>query len=127
MPTIVRTWPDYLDDYNGSYRHLDAAWSEFVATSLARRQEVPGRERREGQAQEPRAGRGLNIIHGSPQKREMSASQVREYGSDLLSDSYPCAFISWQYRSSYMSSSIKEAMKDLRRQAQNRGSKSCKA
>ena len=127
MPTIVRTWPDYLDDYNGSYRHLDAAWAQFAANRWPDAKKFLAENVAKAKRKNLALVVGLNIIHGSPQKREMSASQVREYGSDLLSDSYPCAFISWQYRSSYMSSSIKEAMKDLRRQAQNRSSKSCKA
>jgi hypothetical protein len=56
----------------------------------------------------------------------MSASQVRDWGSALLSNSYPCAFISWKYDSRYLTSSVKDAMNDLRNKAESRSSKSCR-
>nr|MBA3553161.1 hypothetical protein [Gemmatimonadales bacterium] len=31
MVTIVRTWPDYLDNWDGNYRYLDAAWAQYAA------------------------------------------------------------------------------------------------
>jgi hypothetical protein len=58
----------------------------------------------------------------------MSSSQLKSYGAALLNSSYPCAFLSWQYRSDYMSSSgVQEAMNFLRSKAEGRGSKSCRA
>ena len=33
----------------------------------------------------------------------MTASQVKAWGSALLSNSYPCAFISWKYNTDYLS------------------------
>jgi len=58
----------------------------------------------------------------------MNATEVQTYGSALLSSSYPCAFISWQYNSTYLSSSsIKSAMDVLRNKAQNRSAKTCRA
>jgi hypothetical protein len=127
MATIVRTWPDYLDDYKGSYRYLDAAWAQYAANRWSNPtkflNENVEKARRKGLALVV----GLNIIKGSPSKGKMSASQVKTYGSALLSSSYPCAFISWQYRDSYMTSSIKDAMSYLRRKAQNRATKTCKA
>jgi len=56
----------------------------------------------------------------------MTASEVESWGSALLSSSYPCAFLSWTYNEAYLSSSsMKAAMDALRRQAQNRNTKSC--
>jgi hypothetical protein len=69
---------------------------------------------------------GLNVIGGgTPNLTPMSASEVESYGQALLSSSYPCAFISWQYRSSYLSSDVTKAMAKLRGLAQNRSSRSC--
>jgi len=57
----------------------------------------------------------------------MTASEVESWGSALLSSTYPCAFISWKYSESYLSSSaMKSAMDALRRLAQNRSSRSCR-
>jgi hypothetical protein len=57
----------------------------------------------------------------------MTASEVENWGSALLSSSYPCAFINWEYSSDYYSSSsIRSAMSALRRKAENRSTKSCR-
>jgi hypothetical protein len=69
----------------------------------------------------------LNVIKGSLTKGTVSASQVKLYGTALLSSSYPCAFISWQYRDDYFSSGgIKDAMSYLRGKAENRSFKTCR-
>jgi hypothetical protein len=128
MPTIARTWPAYLAEYNGKFQYLDAAWALYHAARFPNARAFIAENVQKAQAKGLALVVGLNIIDGSPSKGNMSASQLKEYGSALLSSSYPCAFISWQYRDSYMApSSIKDAMSDLRRQAQNRGSKSCRA
>jgi hypothetical protein len=58
----------------------------------------------------------------------MTASEVENWGSALLSSSYPCAFINWEYQGDYFSSSgIRSAMSALRRKAESRSTKSCKA
>jgi hypothetical protein len=126
MPTIVRTWPDYLDNWSGNYRYLDAAWAQYAAN----RWPNVGAFLRENVSKAKAKGLalvvGLNVLDGSPTKGKMSASQVKSYGSGLLSDSYPCAFISWKYRDDYMSNSVKDAMRYLRRMAENRKFKSCR-
>ncbi len=128
MPTIVRTWPDYLDDWGGNYRYLDAAWAQYAANRWpnvdAFLDEIVTKARNKGLA----LAVGLNILNGSPSKGKMSSSQVRAYGSALLNSSYPCAFISWKYSNDYLSSSsIRDAMNYLRNKAENRSSKSCRA
>ncbi len=128
MATIVRSSPDYLDSYNGNYRYLDAAWAQYAAhrwpNAQAFLEENVNKARNKGLALVV----GLNTIKGSPNKGSMSASQVKAYGSALLSSTYPCAFLSWQYRSGYNTSgSIKEAMSYLRNKAENRSTKSCRA
>ena len=71
---------------------------------------------------------GLNVLRGGPNGSKMTASQVKSWGSTLLSSSYPCAFISWEYNSTYLNkSSIKDAMSYLHRKAKNRSSKTCRS
>jgi hypothetical protein len=70
---------------------------------------------------------GLNILRGgNPNLTQMTPSEIQNWGSAMLSSSYPCAFISWQYGSYAMSSGVKTAMSYLRKKAQNRSLKSCR-
>jgi hypothetical protein len=55
----------------------------------------------------------------------MTPTQVRTYGSALLTNTYPCAFISWQYRTSNQTSAMKDAMSVLRKAAQSRTYHAC--
>jgi len=124
MPTIVRAEPSYMDK---NHRYLDAAWAQY----LSRRGSADDYIRRNvAQAQERGLGLvvGLNIIGGgTPNLTKMSASQIESWGRALLSSTYPCAFISWQYNESFLSSSrVKSAMDALRRVAENRSTRTCR-
>jgi hypothetical protein len=128
MVTIVRTWPDYLDNWSGTYRYLDAAWAQYAANRWPDAEAFLATNVAKAKAKNLALIVGLNLIDGSPTKGQMSASQLRSYGAALLGDSYPCAFISWQYRDEYMNGNgILDAMSYLRGLAQNRGFKSCRA
>lgn len=124
MPTIVRAEPKHMGD---NHRYLDAAWAQY----LYRRgnvneyiKDVVGDAQRKGL----QLVVGLNVLKGgNPNGTNMTGSEVEQWGSALLSSSYPCAFINWKYTSSYMSaSSVRSAMSALRRKAENRSSKSCR-
>lgn len=126
MATVVRAYPDYLAGYSGTYRYLDAAWAQY-----AYRKGNIGTFTSKNVALAKRKGLalvvGLNVLKGGPNGARMSASQVKSWGSTLLSSSYPCAFLSWQYSSSYLgTSSMKSAMSALRSKAENRSRKSCR-
>ncbi|MBA3259537.1 MAG: hypothetical protein H0T68_08745 [Gemmatimonadales bacterium] len=128
MTTIVRSSPDYLDNFDGTYRYLDAAWAQYAAhrwpNTEAFLEENVAKARAKGLALVV----GLNLQDGGPSKSNMTASQVRSYGSTLLRSTYPCAFLSWKYSDDFMSAGgMWEAMKDLRNQAENRGFKTCRA
>jgi hypothetical protein len=125
MATIVRTEPRY---FNSNPRYVDAAWAQYVSwygdpAAYVRKNVADAQNR--GLALVV----GLNFIKGGdPKHTAMTASEVQAGGSGLLSSSYPCAFISWQYNSSYLStSSMKSAMDVLRGKAQNRSARSCHA
>ena len=125
MPTIVRVRPEYL---GRNHRYLDAAWAQYLhrkgpVESFLRRNVAAARERRRGLVV------GLNVLKGGiPNGTRMTAREVKTWGSTLLSSSYPCAFISWTYNRSYLSSNgVGDAMRSLRRKAERRGTKSCRA
>jgi hypothetical protein len=127
MVTIVRTWPDYLDNWSGSYRYLDAAWAQYAANRWPNADAFLKENVSKAQAKGLGLVVGLNLLDGSPTKGKMSASQVESYGSALLSSTYPCAFVSWKYDEAHMSSSgMGNAMAALRRLAQNRSSRTCR-
>jgi hypothetical protein len=123
LTTVVRVSPTYL---TGTYRYLDAAWAQY----LNRRGDVGAyisRNVADAQSRGLALIVGLNLIHGGPNGTRMTASQVESFGSALLSSTYPCAFISWQYNADYLaSSSVTSALNGLRSQAENRSDKSCK-
>jgi len=126
MHTIVRAYPDYMVKYSGTYHYLDAAWAQFVY-----RKGPVDDFLRQNVALAQKKGLalvvGLNLLRGGPNRSKMTASQVRSWGATLLSSSYPCAFVSYIYNSTYLStSSIKDAMDYLRNKAQNRTTKTCR-
>lgn len=125
MATIVRAEPGYMARTGGPYRYLDAAWAQYVV-----RKGEPDDYIRENVAQAQNLGlalvTGLNISKGSATGGEMSASLVQSAGSTILAQSYPCAFISWEWRDAYMArSDIKNAMAVLSQKAENHAARSC--
>ena len=124
MPTIVRVEPGYLGRNHG---YLDAAWAQYLhrkgpVESFLRRNVAAAKDRRLGLVV------GLNVLKGGiPNGTRMSASEVKQWGSALLGSSYPCAFISWTYNRTYLSSrGMGEAMRALRNKAESRSATSCR-
>jgi hypothetical protein len=123
LTTIVRVDPGYLA-YN--HRYLDAAWAQYVNRKGSASDYIR-RNVSDAQARGLALITGMNILKGGPNGSRMTATQIRDWGSTLLGSSYPCAFISWQYNSSDLStSSVKSAMGVLRDRAENRATKSCR-
>ncbi len=122
MLTIARTEPSYFKSHP---RYLDAAWAQYVT----RKGGAPDYIRR-NVADAQRVGLGLvvglNIKMGGPNNRQLTASEVKSFGSALLSSSYPCAFLSWQYGDFLSTSSMQDAMRYLRSKAQSRSSRTCR-
>jgi hypothetical protein len=128
MATVVREAPHYLATWSGSYQYLDAAWAQYLSR-MGDANEYIQYNVSEAQKKGLALIVGLNFIKGGdPNGTAMTASEVQNFGSALLGSSYPCAFISYQWNTSYLSStSIKSAMDVLRGKAQNRSSRSCHA
>jgi hypothetical protein len=125
LATIVRVDPKYLGT---NHRYLDAAWAQFLWRRGDPNQYIKTMVS-EAQHKGLQLVVGLNVIQGgNPQGTLMTAKQVETFGSALLSSNYPCAFISWHYKSSYVGNgSIRDAMNGLRRKAQSRPSKTCRS
>jgi len=128
MVTIVRSPPDYLAAWSGSYRYLDAAWAQYVIFRWPNVNDFISSNVSKAKSKGLALIVGMNVINGGSKKNtEMTPSQLRTYGAALLNNSYPCAFISWQYRDSYMSrSAVKDAMSYLRSKANQKSFKSCR-
>ena len=125
MATIVRAEPKFMGD---NHRYLDAAWAQYLyrrGNANEYIKDVVGVAQRKGLGLVV----GMNVLKGgNPNGSKMTASEVEQWGSALLSSSYPCAFINWTYSSDYFNSSgIKSAMSTLRRKAESRSTKTCKA
>jgi hypothetical protein len=125
LVTIVRAQPNQVR-WNGTYRYLDAAWAQYTYQKgdIARyiRENVA-----DAQAMGLGLVVGLNVTKGSPSRGELTGRQIEDWGSVLLSSTYPCAFISWQYNERHLSQSdVKAAMAELSRKAQDRPTRTCK-
>jgi hypothetical protein len=122
LTTVVRVEPGYL---GSRHRYLDVAWAQYVhrkgtAANYIKRNVADAQRRGLGLIV------GLNIRKGGPRGRAMTPSEITSWGTTMLSSSYPCAFISWQYTSALSSRAMGAAMDVLRRRAQSRSTKSCR-
>ena len=121
LTTVVRVEPGYL---NYTHRHLNVAWAQYVhrkgtASDYIQRNVANASKRGLGLIV------GLNILKGGPGGSRMTASQISTWGSTMLSSSYPCAFVSWQYNNTLTTSAMRNAMEVLRRRAESRSTKRC--
>ncbi|HJR16054.1 MAG TPA: hypothetical protein VJ808_04305 [Gemmatimonadales bacterium] len=123
MPTIARVEPYYFRSQDP--RYLDAAWAQYV-TRKGTASDYIKRNVADAQRADLALVVGLNISKGGPNRSRMTPTMVRNFGSTLLSSSYPCAFLSWEYGSYLTTNSMKDALRTLRSKAQSRSSKSCR-
>jgi hypothetical protein len=121
LTTIVRTEPKYFS----TVHYLDAAWAQYVYRKGTASDYIT-RNVNDAKNRGLQLIVGMNVLKGGPNGAKMTATQVKTWGTTLLGSSYPCAFVSWQYNDTYLSSSsIKDAMDVLRNKAENRSTKSC--
>ena len=133
MPVIIRGWPDFLKGY--TYHYLDAAWAQYSARKGPIADFVRNNVR-DAKASGLALVVGLNVLDGGTKASgirgnssghyAMNGSQLNTWGSALLADDYPCAFITWKWNASYMGrSDVKSAMASLSQKAQQHASSSC--
>lgn len=137
LATVVNAPPSWLAASTITYTHLDAGWAMFRAstssnpTKWATNQVAAAKKKGLG------VFSGLNVLdggdgssgfHGNYAKKwAMSASELRTYGSALLSQTYVCGFAMWKYKSDYYDRpDIKSAMTDISAKARNHAKTSCR-
>jgi hypothetical protein len=139
MTTFARVMPTWLAQSTTTYIYLDAAWVQYetyqgnVTTKITN--EVAA-------AKKKAVGLivGLNVLDGGngssgirgtrTGKYAMSATELRNYGTVLLNQTYACGFFNWTYilgGSTYFArSDIKSAMTDLSKKAKAHVKTSCR-
>jgi hypothetical protein len=126
MATIVRSWPAYLRGYR--YRYLDAAWAQY-ASRFGNVSGFLNKNVSDAKAAGLALVVGINQLHGvkaGRRKVPVSGSQLKSWGSTLLSNSYPCAFLNWMYNDRYMArADVKAAFTFLSGRARSRPTRSC--
>jgi hypothetical protein len=125
MATIARADPTWLAAYPGQYAYLDAGWAQYVM----RRGDVNtylSDNLAAAQSKGLRLVVGLNLLNGSLDQTNLTASQIKDFGSVLLGSSYACAFISWEYSAAYFSQSdIQSSLSLLSKKADRHVPSSC--
>jgi hypothetical protein len=138
MPTFVRVVPSWLASAPISYQALDAGWLQYAsgkgdAASMVASEANIARQKGLGLVI------GLNILDGgngssgvrgwSRNKWAMSASEIRNYGTALLNNSYACGFFNWTYQffgpTYFARSDVKSAMTDISSKARAHARTSC--
>jgi len=136
MATIVNAPLHWLADSPITYTFLDAGWAMYWSSTSSNPKWAANQV-----ASAKRKGlgmfSGLNVLDGGngtsgfrgnyPHRWAMSASELRSYGSALLSQSYVCGFAMWKYTSAYYDRpDIKSAMAELSTKAKNHAKTSCR-
>jgi len=136
MPTLVRVVPSWLATAPVTYRHLDAGWLQYAAgkgevTQLATAEVAAAKGLGLGLVV------GVNLLNGGdgsskmPGSRageyEMTATELRKYGTALLNQSYACGFYMWNHDLDYYErSDMKTAMAELSVTAKAHAKTSCR-
>jgi hypothetical protein len=139
MTTFVRVAPSWLASSSVTYRALDAGWLQYTAGKGEAAQTVAA-EISAAKSKGLGLMVGLNILDGgngsskvagwSRGKYAMSATEIRNYGTALLNQSYACGFYNWIYQDMgvnyYARTDIKSAMAALSTKAKAHVRTSCR-
>jgi hypothetical protein len=139
LTTLVRVAPSWLASAPVTYRSLDAGWLQYASDKgdparLAASETAIAKNKGLGLII------GLNILdggNGSSGVRgwrknmwAMSATEIRNYGTALLNQTYGCGFYNWTYQyfgpSYYARSDVKSAMTELSNKAKTHVRTSCR-
>jgi hypothetical protein len=136
MTTMVRVLPSWLAEAPVTYTHLDTGWIQYHSR---RGDPIPWLSAEVAIAR--RLGLGvvvsMNALDGgtsasgipgySEDQFAMSAAELRQFGTAMLSDSYGCAFLLWMYTPDYYGRpDIQSAIADLSRLAKAHPPTSCR-
>jgi hypothetical protein len=139
MTTFVRVVPSWLASAPVTYRALDAGWLQFTynkgdAAKLVASETAAAKNKGLGLIV------GLNVLDGGNGSSKvvgwggngwaMSATEIRNYGTALLNQSYACGFFNWAYLDSgptyYNRTDIKSALAYLSQKAKAHARTSCR-
>jgi hypothetical protein len=135
MTTFVHTKTDWLAATPITYRYLDAGWTQYAmgkgeVNTWAANEIAAAKRKALGLVM------GMNVLAGSssngglkgyyPGYYSMSATQLKNFGTVILNQTYACAFFMWQHNLSYYGrSDIKSAMAALAVKAKAHAKTSC--
>ncbi len=136
MATLVRVVPSWLASAPVQYTHLDAGWAQYTkdkgdAIQWVASETAVAKSRGLGLVV------GMNVLDGGSGsskiagytrgKYAMSASEIKSYGTAVMSGSYACGFYMWMYDSPYYGrADIKLAMAELSVKAKAHAKTSCR-
>jgi hypothetical protein len=133
MTTYIRTFPEFL--LGGQYPHLDALWFHY----LDRFAPLDGwieKHFADVRTLGLKIIIGLNVVNGGsknsgipgrgPNKFAMSADEIREWGGKLMAQPDLCAFLLYEYDSTYSERpDIKAAVAELAQKARSFPTRDC--
>jgi hypothetical protein len=136
MTTMVRVVPSWLASGSVTYKYLDTGWLQYAAgkgdvAKLVSAEVAAAKGEGLGLVV------GMNVLDGgngssgirgrTSGKWAMSASEIRNYGSVLLGQSYACAHFMWTHDTEYYGrSDINNAMADVSAKARAHVKTSCR-
>jgi hypothetical protein len=134
MTTMISAPPRWLAEAGISYTYLDAAFAQFewnYGSGWIGKEVAAAKAKGLGLVVSLNlldGGDGTSGIPGTYGGRwAMSASEVRSYGSAMLTEAYICGFTMWKYTPEYYSRpDIQSAMADLSILARNHATTSCR-
>ena len=137
LPTLVNAPANWLASVPVTYVHLDAGWAMFRAKTSSSPATWATLQVNKAKSKGLGLVAGLNVLDGGdgssglrgtqPNTWAMSAAELRNYGSALLSQSHVCAFSMWRYSASYYGrADVKSAMADLSAKAKSHARTSCR-
>jgi hypothetical protein len=137
MATIVSAPPAWFANTSLTYTYLDAAWAMYLTEKST--DPVGWAARQVTLAKKKGLGLfgGLNVLDGGngssgvrgtvPRGWNMTASELKTYGSAILAQSYICGFSMWKYTATYYGrTDIKAAMTELSNKARAHAKTSCR-
>ena len=136
MNTFTHTKMAWLASTTLTYRYLDAGWVQY-ATSKGSVASWISTEVSNAKLKGLGLVMGLNVLNGGngssgirgtkSGKYSMSASELRAYGTATLDQSYVCAFVMWEHKSTYYDrTDINSAMTALSLKAKAHVKTSCR-
>jgi hypothetical protein len=111
LTTVAAAPPTWLSASPITYKYLDAAWSTYMANMGSNYTRWTASQVSAAKSKGLGLIGGLNVLDGGngssgyvgnlPHRWAMSATELKNYGTALLSQSYLCAFVMWKYTSTY--------------------------